>query len=128
MPSVGFALDLDRLAWALRESGCPMRRQAKVVCIGNDAAAVVTAFRLSGIAAAPFAGTHDGALAYARDWGFDVLVTDDRVVDVATRSEIAINRNEISEVARYVVNHVQRRSEVSEGLSLAMSSKQKRGV
>jgi ATP phosphoribosyltransferase regulatory subunit len=83
MPAVGFGLDLDALAWALRSAGHGPRADEGVVVVGAGDDARIGALRARGVAtvAAP---TLDVALGYARAWGIEAVWSGGALVDVAT--------------------------------------------
>jgi ATP phosphoribosyltransferase regulatory subunit len=72
MPAVGFGLDLDALAWALRASGAPGPRAEGVVHVGAPDDPRVAALRARGIPTVAV-HDHDDAVRYARAWGFSVV-------------------------------------------------------
>jgi ATP phosphoribosyltransferase regulatory subunit len=76
MPAVGFGIDVDALAWALRAAGRRVVEDSGIVAIGGEEA-LLTALRARGVAAVA-ASDRAAAEAYARSWGFA------RVVDRAT--------------------------------------------
>ena len=86
MAAVGFGLDLDALAWALRTapSRTSLRRDG-VVYVGDGDDGRVAALRARGIPAValPY---HDAALAYARSWGFAAVWNGSTVFDVRTEA------------------------------------------
>jgi ATP phosphoribosyltransferase regulatory subunit len=86
MPAVGFGIDLDSLAWALRTGGAAGAREARVIVVGPVDDARVVVLRRAGIAAVA-APDREGALAYARAWGFTGVVDRERVIDPATGAE-----------------------------------------
>lgn len=88
MPAVGFALDLDRLAWALRAAGAEQRPDGRVVVVGDALDARIAALRGAGIAAVP-AKTREEALAYARGWGFSHVLDRAELIDVSTGATTA---------------------------------------
>lgn len=88
MAAVGFGLDLDALAWALRAANVapPARGERSVVVVGEADDARVRALRARGVAAVAV-GYHDAALAHARSWGFAAVWNGATLFDV--RSEAA---------------------------------------
>lgn len=75
MPAVGFGLDVDALAQALRAAGKRVVEDTGVVVVGADDA-LLDALRARGVTAVA-AADRAAAEAYARSWGFA------KVVDVA---------------------------------------------
>ncbi len=67
MPAVGFGLDLDALAAAVRAAAPPGAARARVLVVGDEAEA--RRLRESGVAAA-YRREPEGADEYARAWGF----------------------------------------------------------
>jgi ATP phosphoribosyltransferase regulatory subunit len=86
LPAVGFGLDLDALASALRAAGVAAASAAGVVCVGSAGDGRLAALRARGIRAVAV-GTHDAALAYARAWGFRAVWSGARVLDARAASE-----------------------------------------
>jgi ATP phosphoribosyltransferase regulatory subunit len=88
MAAVGFGLDLDALAWALRSAGASPSPREGVVYVGVADDGRVAALRARGIAAVavPY---HDAALAHARSWGFAAVWSGATLFDV--RAETATN-------------------------------------
>jgi ATP phosphoribosyltransferase regulatory subunit len=84
MAAVGFGLDLDALAWALRAAGAAALPREGVVYVGT-ADARVAALRARGIptVAIPY---HDAALAHARSWGFAAVWNGPTLFDVRTEA------------------------------------------
>jgi ATP phosphoribosyltransferase regulatory subunit len=84
MAAIGFGLDLDALAWALRTAGAAPRRggERSVVVVGEAGDARVAALRELGVAAVAIAH-HDAALAHARSWGFGAVWSGATLFDVA---------------------------------------------
>lgn len=72
MPAVGFGLDVDALAWALRAAGRRVVDREGVVCVGATDA-LLAALRGRGIPAVA-AADRDSAEAYARAWRFASVV------------------------------------------------------
>lgn len=85
MAAVGFGLDLDALAWALRSAGAPAEPRAGVVLVGAVDDARVAALRARGIPTVAVA-THDAALTHARSWGFAAVWNGSTVLDVRTEA------------------------------------------
>ena len=67
MPAVGFGLDLDALAAAVRAAAPPEAARARVLVVGDEGEA--RRLRESGVAAA-YRRESEGAEEYARAWGF----------------------------------------------------------
>jgi ATP phosphoribosyltransferase regulatory subunit len=86
MAAVGFGLDLDTLAWALRVAGAPGLPRNGVVYVGAGDDGRVAALRARGIPTVAI-GYHDAALAHARSWGFAAVWSGATLFDV--RSEAA---------------------------------------
>jgi ATP phosphoribosyltransferase regulatory subunit len=84
MAAMGFALDLDSLAWALRAAGVAPAQGARVVVVGDERR--VGELRARGVAAVS-AKTRAEALAWARGWGFSHVIDGPTVVDVETGGE-----------------------------------------
>jgi ATP phosphoribosyltransferase regulatory subunit len=72
MPAVGFGLDLDRLAWALRAAGASIPTRERVVVVGQPDDARLAELRARGVAAVSVR-TRTEAEAWATTWGFTVL-------------------------------------------------------
>ncbi len=83
MPAVGFALDLDGLAWALRSASSLPRPGVRVVVVGSPEAPAVASLRAAGVPAVGFSG-REGALRYARAWAFSHVVEGDVATEVST--------------------------------------------
>jgi ATP phosphoribosyltransferase regulatory subunit len=77
MPAVGFALDLDNLAWALRSTGSAPAHAERVVVVGTPGDARLGALRARGVEAVS-ALTRVEAEAYAQKWGFSSIVDDEK--------------------------------------------------
>jgi ATP phosphoribosyltransferase regulatory subunit len=81
MPAVGFAIDLDRLAWALRAAGATPSSEPRAIFVGDGlgdqaiAGGRANALREAGIAAIVMSH-RDDAIAYARAWDFAFVVDD----------------------------------------------------
>ena len=88
MPSVGFALDVDSLAWALRAADVPVGGEARVVVVGDRAEARVSALRAHGVAAIAMDDVA-AAIDYARSWSFAYVIDGQRVTDVATGTAVS---------------------------------------
>ncbi len=93
LPAAGFAVDLDNLAWALRDAGVATAAAVRVlVRPGAGAEALLGSLRAQGVAAA--LGPAADALAYARAWEFPLVAGADGdaivVVDVATGREARV--------------------------------------
>jgi ATP phosphoribosyltransferase regulatory subunit len=86
MAAVGFGLDLDALAWALRSAGAPALAREGVVYVGTSEDGRVAALRARGVPTVAVA-YHDAALAHARSWGFAAVWSGATLFDV--RSETA---------------------------------------
>jgi ATP phosphoribosyltransferase regulatory subunit len=86
MPSMGFAFDLDALAWALREARVAPARDVRVVVVGTEDDARVASLRARGLACVA-QRDRASALAWARGWGFTHVVDGPIVVDAATGVE-----------------------------------------
>jgi ATP phosphoribosyltransferase regulatory subunit len=75
-PATGFALNLENLEWALRSRGhsLTIARSPRVVLMGDDRA-MARALRERGVEAVELRDTTKAqAVAYARAWGFDLVV------------------------------------------------------
>jgi ATP phosphoribosyltransferase regulatory subunit len=72
MPAVGFGLDIDALAWALRAAGKRVAPESGVVVVGADET-LLRRLRERGICAVAAADRAAGE-AYARSWGFAEVV------------------------------------------------------
>lgn len=90
MAAIGFGLDLDTLAWALRAAGAPAVAPEGVVCVGAADDERVSALRRRGIPAVSVA-QHDEALAHARSWGFAAVWNGSTVFDVQTGAASTID-------------------------------------
>jgi ATP phosphoribosyltransferase regulatory subunit len=93
MPSVGFALDLDSVASALRAANAAPEAEARVVVVGTAADPRLVKLRATGIAAVAL---EDGAaaLAYARAWGFTHLLDHGSLVDVTSGATSTLGPDE----------------------------------
>ena len=87
MAAVGFGIDLDALAWALRAAGVAKARVAErsVVVVGAADDPRLAALRARGVAAVAVAH-HVAALAHARSWGFGAVWNGATLVDVRTEA------------------------------------------
>ena len=82
MPAAGFAVDLDRLAWALRSAGRLPSPEPSVVLVGAEGARAAM-LREQGLSVV-CAPAWDDAIHYARGWGHTFVVGDDAALHVAT--------------------------------------------
>ncbi len=73
MPAVGFGIDLDALAAAVRASKKKEEVSERVLVVGDEEKA--RALRARGVACA-FRSEREGAIEYARAWGFTKIVTE----------------------------------------------------
>jgi ATP phosphoribosyltransferase regulatory subunit len=90
MAAIGFGLDLDALAWALRTAGAAELPREGVVYVGSADDARVAALRARGIPAVAVA-YHDAALAHARSWGFALVWNGSTVFDVRTEAASTVD-------------------------------------
>jgi ATP phosphoribosyltransferase regulatory subunit len=90
MAAVGFGLDLDTLAWALRSAGAPPLPLEGVVYVGSGEDARVSALRARGVPTVAVS-YHDAALAHARSWGFALVWNGATVFDMRTGAATAID-------------------------------------
>jgi len=90
MAAIGFGLDLDTLAWALRSAGAGPLPLEGVVYVGASEDARVRALRARGVPTVAV-GYHDAALAHARSWGFALVWNGATVFDVRTGAATAID-------------------------------------
>ncbi|MDB4933071.1 MAG: phosphoribosyltransferase regulatory subunit [Labilithrix sp.] len=90
MAAVGFGLDLDTLAWALRVAGARSLPRNGVVYVGPADDGRVAALRRRGIATVAI-GYHDAALAHARAWGFAAVWNGATLFDVRTEAATTID-------------------------------------
>ena len=81
MAAVGFGLDLDALAWALRSAGVRPSSHEGVVCVGTSGDERVAALRARGIPSVAVKG-HEAALAHARSWRFVAVWSGSTLLDV----------------------------------------------
>lgn len=90
MAAVGFGLDLDALAWALRSAGAPASPREGVVYVGVADDGRVAALRGRGIVAVavPY---HDAALAHARSWGFAAVWSGATLFDLRTETATTLD-------------------------------------
>jgi ATP phosphoribosyltransferase regulatory subunit len=88
MPAMGFAFDLDSLAWALRSAGVTEEGQLRVVVVGTEAEAHVQRLRARNVPAV-CARDRATALAWARAWGFSHVIDGALLFDVETGVESA---------------------------------------
>jgi ATP phosphoribosyltransferase regulatory subunit len=75
MPAVGFGIDLDALAWAMRDAGHAHANGGAVVVVGAHDDARIEALRRRGVAAIAIAD-ESAARAYAKSWGHAHVWTD----------------------------------------------------
>jgi ATP phosphoribosyltransferase regulatory subunit len=80
-PAVGFALDLDCLALALRAAGASHAKGRRVVVVGASGDARVGELRSQGVAAVAVEGAA-AAHAYARAWGYTHVLDGEELSDV----------------------------------------------
>ena len=73
MPAVGFALDLDSVAWALREGGAQPAPDTRVVVVGPPNDPRLPKLRAKGIVAVAVRG-REQAKEYAEKWGYSSVV------------------------------------------------------
>jgi ATP phosphoribosyltransferase regulatory subunit len=83
MPAVGLGLDLDALAWALRDAGRAPAPGGGVVVVGPSDDARVTALRKRGSPAVAI-GFAEPAMAYAKAWRYALVWDGAQLVDVRT--------------------------------------------
>lgn len=86
MPSMGFALDLDALEWALRAARVKHRRDARIVVVGAEPDARIERLRARGITAVP-GRDRATALVWGRAWHFSHVLDGNVLVDVETGAE-----------------------------------------
>lgn len=93
MPAVGFALDLDRLEWALRTAGNAVSPDARVLVVGPQAEARAESLRALGISAMTHRPGREGptsdedlrgALAHAKAWGQGFLWSERGLFEVSS--------------------------------------------
>ena len=99
MAAVGFGLDLDALAWALRTAGAAALPRTGVVYVGDNTDGRVAALRRRGIPAVAVA-YHDAALAHARSWGHAVVWNGPSVFDVAAETSTRIDADAAGDADR----------------------------
>lgn len=87
LPAAGFALDLDRLAEALKAAGGTQPRPVRVVVVGPPDGAAIRDLRARGVVAVSNAD-RGGAVAWARDWGFTHVLDVPDWVDVQSGATI----------------------------------------
>lgn len=87
LPAAGFALDLDRMAEALREAGVATRRPVRVVVVGEPDAPALVELRRRGIASVAVSA-RDAAFAWARAWGFTYVLDASGWADAASGGSI----------------------------------------
>jgi ATP phosphoribosyltransferase regulatory subunit len=90
MAAVGFGLDLDALAWALRAAGAPSVAHEGIVYVGTSDDARVAALRARGIPTVAI-GYHDAALAHARSWRFKAVWSGGTLFDVQRETASAVD-------------------------------------
>jgi ATP phosphoribosyltransferase regulatory subunit len=90
MPAIGFGLDLDALAWALRSAGAAPPPREGVIYVGTNDDGRVAALRRRGIPAVAIA-YHDAALAHARSWGHALVWNGASVFDVRAETATRID-------------------------------------
>ncbi|MDB4945574.1 MAG: phosphoribosyltransferase regulatory subunit [Labilithrix sp.] len=99
MPAVGFGLDLDALAWALRAAGAATPACEGVVYVGSADDGRIAALRRRGIAAVAIAH-HDAALAHARSWGHALVWSGATLFDVASGAATKLDVGEAADADR----------------------------
>ena len=99
MPAIGFGLDLDALAWALRSAGVDGATREGVVYVGTDDDGRVAALRRRGISAVAIA-YHDAALAHARSWGLALVWNGASVFDVRAETATRIDADAAGDADR----------------------------
>ncbi|MFK8000803.1 MAG: ATP phosphoribosyltransferase regulatory subunit [Polyangiales bacterium] len=103
LPATGFGIDLHHLEWALSKAGNPPATSARLRAIVIGETPELQNLRDTGICAAHVSGDADFALAYARAWGYDVVIEGEeicRVLDGARRSAAAMDSDETRAWAR----------------------------
>jgi ATP phosphoribosyltransferase regulatory subunit len=88
MPAVGFAIDLDRLSWALREAGVAGAQAPRVVVVGRPDDPALARLRARGVTAVAMADA-TSALAWARAWRYTHVVQGAQCIDVASGATMA---------------------------------------
>jgi ATP phosphoribosyltransferase regulatory subunit len=86
MPAVGFAYDLDSVAWALREANVVSKPPARVVVV-TPTPEEIGSFRASGVAAVE-ADDRENALKYAADWGYRFVLDGAVLFDLKSGTQI----------------------------------------
>jgi ATP phosphoribosyltransferase regulatory subunit len=86
MPAMGFAFDLDSLAWALRAAGPGAAREPRVVVVGGDRDPRIQGLRARGVPAV-HARDRSTALAWARARDFTHVIDGGVLVEVETGAE-----------------------------------------
>lgn len=86
MPAVGFAYDLDSVAWALREANVVSKTAPHVVVV-KPAADQLEKFRASGVVAVA-SGDRENALKYAADWGYRFVLDGKNLIDAERACQI----------------------------------------
>lgn len=103
-PATGFGLDLDHLEWALASESVPASDEGPARCAvrGADHRAVqraASALRAAGLVVATLPESDDeGALAFARAWGYDA------VVSVSNKKTLGARRLSDGAIARWNVD------------------------
>jgi ATP phosphoribosyltransferase regulatory subunit len=87
LPAAGFALDLDRLAEALKAAGKTHRTSIGVVVVGGPDSPAIRGLRAEGVVSVSMAN-RAAALAWARDWGFTYVLDAPDWVDVPSGATI----------------------------------------
>jgi ATP phosphoribosyltransferase regulatory subunit len=82
MPAVGFAVDLDLLAWALKKAEITHAPAPRIVLVGGEGDPRLGVMRAGGVACCAHA--REGALDYARAWGFTHVLDGGTLTEVAT--------------------------------------------
>jgi ATP phosphoribosyltransferase regulatory subunit len=77
MPAVGFALDVDNLAWALRAAGKAPALPERAVVVGPPGDRRVAELRARGVEAV-CAATRAEAVAYADAWGYSTILDEEK--------------------------------------------------
>ena len=90
MAAVGFGLDLDAVAWALRSAGATAPSREGVVYVGATDDGRLAALRRRGIAAVAVADP-DAALAHARSWDHALVWNGPSVLDARTGAATPID-------------------------------------
>lgn len=103
LPATGFGIDLHHLEWALAEAGVRSSVQASLRAIVVGEASAVKILREQGIQTAHLPGDAAFALAYARAWGYDVVIEGHKLYrarDGAQRNAARIDSDEVRAWAR----------------------------